>query len=178
MSITIYTADGRTKQFKIDKLLRAAVTEWLGYPAVKFYTTENGEDETNTFSPDDVVFAIPYIPDKSLDADIIEASRTGKIDEVEDLISRCADVNARNEDMNTPLHFASGEGHITVIDMLLKNGADINITNNDMYSPLHFASYEEVIDMLLKNGADVDTTNNDVDTLMNDVIFQGHDTHV
>ena len=156
MSITIYTADGQTKQFKIDKSLRTLVTEWLGYPAVKFYTTENGEDETNTFSPDDVVFAIPYTPDDSLDGAIFQACKDGNTEEVADLISQCADVNATDEDMDTPLHCASYNGHDKIVDILLKNGADVNATNPYMNTPLFWASYnghDSVIDILLKNGA-------------------------
>jgi len=140
MSLTIYTLDGQNKLFPNDKSLRKAVTEWLGYPAVKFYTTENGEDETNTFSPDDVVFALPYIPDKSLDDDIIKASRKGNTEEVEDLISRCADVNATNENLNTPLHYASLFGYHQVATILLNNGADINAKNDQMKTPLHNAA--------------------------------------
>ena len=156
MNLTVYTADGQNKLFKIDKFLRAAVTEWLGYPAVKFYTTENGEDETNTFSPDDVVFAIPYTPDKSLDADIFEACKKGNFEKVNDLISGCADVNATNEKLNTPLHYASLFGDDSVVDILLTNGANVNATNKNMETPLHIASVrglDSVVDILLKNDA-------------------------
>ena len=138
MSLTIYTLDGQNKLFPNDKSLRKAVTEWLGYPAVKFYTTENGEDETNTFSPDDVVFALPYIPDKSLDDDIIKASRKGNTEEVEDLISRCADINAKNDQMKTPLHNAASIGKYlhnaasirkySICVLLMSNGARIENT--------------------------------------------------
>ena len=171
MSITIYTADGRTKQFKIDKFLRKAVTEWLGYPAVKFYTTENGEDETNTFSPDDVVFAIPYTPDKSLDDDIFKACKKGDVEKVEDLISRCADVNATNENLNTPLHYASLFGHRQVVTILLNNGADINAKNDQMKTPLHNAAsigkylhnaasirQYSICALLMSNGARIENT--------------------
>ena len=156
MNITFYTADGRTKQFLIDKSLRKAVTEWIGYPAVKLYTTENGEDETNTFSPDDVVFALPYTPDKNLDPDIIKACKEGNAEEVKDLISRCADVNARDFMNSTPLHLASLTEHSSIVDMLLKSGANVNATDQWNVTPLRFASFvghDSVVDILLKNGA-------------------------
>ena len=181
MSITIYTLDGQTKQFKIDKSLRTLVTEWLGYPAVKFYTTENGEDATNTFSPGDVVFAIPYTPDKSLDDDIFKACCKGNAEEVADLISRCANVNATNEYMTTPLHLVSSEGHDPIVDILLKNGANINATNKYMRTPLHNASSEghnSIVDILLKNGADVHATNKNMETPLHIVSLFGDDSIV
>ena len=181
MSITAYTADGQNKLFKIDKFLRAAVTEWLGYPAVKFYTTENGEDETNTFSPDDVVFAIPYTPDKSLDRAIFKACKKGNFEEVKDLISRCADVNATNEHNDTPIHWGSAYGHDSVVDMLLKNGADVNASNEQTDTPLHWASihgHDSVVDILLKNGADVNASNEPMDTPINLASIYGHDSVV
>ena len=160
MSLTIYTLDGQNKLFPNDKSLRKAVTEWLGYPAVKFYTTENGEDEINTFSPDDVVFALPYIPDKSLNDAIFKACEEGNAKEVNALISQCADVNATNEHNDTPIHWGSAYGHDSVVDMLLKNGADVNASNEPMDTPINLASihgHDSVVEMLLKNGAIDDT---------------------
>jgi len=156
MSINVYTPDGQNKIFEFGDFSRKVVAEWLGYPAVKFYTTENGEDELTTILPDTTVFAIPYIPDKSLDADITKACEDGNIDEVMDLISRCADVNAKCRYLSTPLHWASLNGHALVVDILLKNGADVNATNSFTQTPLMFASNNEtdlVETMLAENGA-------------------------
>jgi ankyrin repeat protein len=97
-----------------------------------------------------------YAPDDSLDADIIEVCIYGNVEEVEDLISRCADVNATDKNRNTPLHIASLNGHASVVDMLLKNGANVNATNKNMETPLHIASVrglDSVVDILLKNDA-------------------------
>ena len=151
MSITIYTLDGQTKLFPIDKFLRKAVTEWLGYPAVKFYTTENGEDETNTFLPDTIVFAIPYIPDDSRGADMFKACEQGDVKEVNKLISQCANVNVRDNDMYTPLHYVTSKGYDTIVDILLKNGADIDVQNNDGDSPYDYAEdggFHTIVNML------------------------------
>ncbi len=181
MNLTFYTSDGRTKQFPNDKFLRQAVTEWLGYPAVKFYTTKNGEGEINTFSPDDVVFALPYTPDKSLGPDIFKACGKGYVEEVNDLISRCANVNATDELMYTPLHFASFKGHDSVVDILLKNGADVNATNKNMNTPLYYASlkgHDSVVEMLLKNGAGVNATTINMYTPLHGASFKGYDSIV
>ena len=156
MSITIYTADGQNKIYDFGDFSRKVVAEWLGYPGVKFYNIENGEDELTTILPDTTVFAIPFTPDKSLDDDILKASEDGNIDEVNDLISRRADVNAKDEYMYTPLHFASLRGHASVVDILLKNGANVNAITESMYTPRHWASLNKhfsVVAILLKNGA-------------------------
>ncbi|KAJ9605741.1 hypothetical protein H2200_009590 [Cladophialophora chaetospira] len=68
------------------------------------------------------------------------------------------DVNARRQDMNTPLHIAASYGDDTVLDLLLGTGrADINATNNNEETPLYFAAAynkENAVRKLLRVGAD------------------------
>lgn len=159
MSISVYTLDGKNKRFVIDEYTRNEVTNWLGYPAVKFYTTENGEDETNTFYPDTSVFAIPFTHNKSLDRDIICASLVGNSEEVQFLISKYADVNAsyvflkntchdgtiRDGSLGTitgisyctPLFMACATGNNVIVDILLKAGANVNNGVNITHIALH-----------------------------------------
>jgi len=60
-----------------------------------------------------------------------------EIEVVKFLVSKGADVNAKNKDDNTPLHLAaSWNGHIEVIEFLVSKGADISVTNVAGYSPL------------------------------------------
>ena len=43
-----------------------------------------------------------------------------------------ADANAKNNDGETPLHYAASEGHIEVVKALVvEYGADANAKNND-----------------------------------------------
>ncbi len=51
-----------------------------------------------------------------------------------------ADINDRNHDDDTPLHFASSFGNRLVALLLLKLGADINARNKDENTLLHFAT--------------------------------------
>jgi ankyrin repeat protein len=50
------------------------------------------------------------------------------------LIKRGADVNARNNYMNTPLHLAKTND---IAKLLIKNGADLNAKNRKMNRPLY-----------------------------------------
>lgn len=71
---------------------------------------------------------------------------------VEALISRGANVNAKDNSLFTPLHWAATEGHGDVISLLLKNNADVNATNKEGKTPLHLAAEKgnsEIVGLLL-----------------------------
>lgn len=60
-------------------------------------------------------------------------------DVVEYLLSRGADVNARDDNAATPLHVAAWKGHAEVAEMLLAKGADVNSKESDGATPLRLA---------------------------------------
>ena len=70
-----------------------------------------------------------------------------------------ADLNARGEYDNTPLHLAAWRTKDpSVVAVLLKAGADLAAQNEGKFTPLHAAAVNEnsaVIRMLLKAGADL-----------------------
>ena len=53
------------------------------------------------------------------------------------LLEKGADVNAKNNDGWTPLHWASENGHEAIVSLLLEKGADVNAKDNDGETPLH-----------------------------------------
>jgi len=46
-------------------------------------------------------------------------------------VSHGADVNSKNMEFYTPLHYSSDKGHFVVVEYLVKHGADINSMTND-----------------------------------------------
>ena len=53
------------------------------------------------------------------------------------LLEKGADVNAKDNDGETPLHWASENGHEAIVSLLLEKGADVNAKDNDGETPLH-----------------------------------------
>ena len=77
------------------------------------------------------------------------------------LLEHGADVNAKNDDGNTPLLFAD---QLEIVKILIEHGADVNVKNNNGDTPLFFANQFEIVKILIKHGADVNAKNNDGNT--------------
>lgn len=78
------------------------------------------------------------------------------------LIKNGADVNAEDENGNTPLHVTAKADNVKIAEVSNKNGADINIPNHYQQTPLYMAvdrSREKMAEYLIKNGADVNVLN-------------------
>ncbi|MCL7390365.1 MAG: ankyrin repeat domain-containing protein [Thaumarchaeota archaeon] len=100
----------------------------------------------------------------SLNEDLIDAAERGYLEEVRRLLDKGADVNARNDWWETPLHHAANGGHLSVVKLLVERGADINARDINGWTPLHYAAqngYLDVIEFLVEKGADVDAKNKD-----------------
>ena len=63
---------------------------------------------------------------KAPDISIHDAAGDENIESVKNLLVAGADVNAKNEDGDTPLHRASVKGRKKIIELLLAKGADVN----------------------------------------------------
>lgn len=74
------------------------------------------------------------------------------------LLTKHADVNARNEKSETPLHWAATFGHKDVAELLLANRADVNARNSSGTTPLNKAAFQDhkaVVELLLANKAEI-----------------------
>ena len=103
-----------------------------------------------------------------MDTPLIVASRNSRgenVSLVQILLSKDADVNARNNTGATSLYMASAYGNIEVARLLLDNGADIDLFTTDNRTPIAIAadgeycsdSSLEMVKFLLSRGADLDT---------------------
>lgn len=84
------------------------------------------------------------------------------------------DVNARQKDGKTLLHYAANRGHLDVAALLLQKGAHIDSQDNDGKTPLHEAmaySRFPVARLLLEKGANVNLKDNDGDTPLISIVY-------
>lgn len=97
------------------------------------------------------------------DSPLFVAVKKGDKAEVEALLAKGADVNAKNDEYGwTPLHSAAYAGKKDIAELLLSRGADVNAKNKfkNEYgvTPLHIAAnagHKDIVELLLAKGADV-----------------------
>jgi len=110
-------------------------------------------------------------------AEIHDAAKKGDIERVEALLAETPEqVNAKDENDETPLHLAVRRGYNEVIGLLLAQGADVNAKNEAGVTPLHTAvqeGYKEVVRLLVAKGADVNAKTNKGDTPLYEAVRQG-----
>ncbi|MDQ7839347.1 MAG: ankyrin repeat domain-containing protein [Thermodesulfobacteriota bacterium] len=102
------------------------------------------------------------------------ASDVGHKEITELLISKGADVNAKDEDGNTPLHEAISKGHKEIVELLISKGADVNAEDEDGNTPLHEAIMmvdTEIVEILISKGADVNAKDEDGNTPLHEAII-------
>lgn len=88
--------------------------------------------------------------------ELSQAVESGEVEEVERLLPRAADLNARNRHGTTMLMNAARGGHAQVVRLLLEHGADPNVTRNDKFTALALAAFfghTETVKTLLEFGA-------------------------
>lgn len=78
------------------------------------------------------------------------------------LLSAKAEVDAKDENGETPLHWAAGCGLKPTAELLVEHGANVNARDSIGNTPLHFAvlaGRTELVDFLLTKGADPNIPN-------------------
>jgi ankyrin repeat protein len=99
-------------------------------------------------------------------ADIFTVAGSGTVAQVQQAIKAGADVNARDEDGETPLMYAAGYNtNPDVLSVLIKAGADLNARDYEGETPLMFAAENntnpDVLSVLIEAGVDVNARDKD-----------------
>lgn len=76
--------------------------------------------------------------------DLIDGIKKQDLGTVEKLLQNGENVNAQNEQGNTPLHYAVALNNADIAELLLSYGADMNIENAKGWSPLKIAQKKDV----------------------------------
>lgn len=91
--------------------------------------------------------------------EIIIAATSGNLDKVKELLeAEPQQVNVKDADGRTPLHWACRGVHFEVVKYLADKGADVNVKDNNGTAPLHSLAVRghiEAIELLIRKGADV-----------------------
>jgi ankyrin repeat protein len=103
---------------------------------------------------------------KAPDISIHDAAREGNIEAVKQHIAAGTDVNEKDGNGWSPLHYAThyayeaGNNHEDIAKMLIAKGADVNLQRSSGMAPLHNAAnhgLNEVVKLLIEKGANVNS---------------------
>jgi hypothetical protein len=88
--------------------------------------------------------------------DLWRVAETDDVDELERVLPRIGDVNARNKHGMTALMRAAYHGHVRMARALLEHGADPNLARDDKFTALALAAFfghTETVRILIDHGA-------------------------
>jgi len=92
-----------------------------------------------------------------INSDLLEAAKAGSTAKVEQLLSKGANVNAKDEDGSTALIAAAREGHTKTLKVLIEAGANVKTKDNGGITALMIAAvfgHTETVKALINAGAD------------------------
>jgi ankyrin len=96
---------------------------------------------------------------------LLEAAKCGQVDAVLSLLQHGIDVNTKDGNGFTALHWATFHRHTDIVKLLLEHGSSVNATEKwEGLTPLHLAAakgFTNIVSLLLEYGANVNTVDKD-----------------
>jgi ankyrin repeat protein len=93
---------------------------------------------------------------------LLRATERGDIEQMQGLLAKRVEVNARNAQGWTSLHVAAAGGDIAVVELLLRHGADVNAQSHMGATPLDnaitYSQNRAVVALLEARGAEGNTS--------------------
>ncbi|XP_049945581.1 ankyrin-3-like isoform X1 [Schistocerca serialis cubense] len=108
---------------------------------------------------------------------LIAAAKEGSVSKVRTLLVVGADVEAKDENQQNPLHWAAARGHVEVARRLLEDEADVNARDRWQNTPLHQAAWNghaPVVRLLAASFANHDASDESGNTPLHDAARRGH----
>ncbi|CAG8610658.1 13236_t:CDS:2 [Acaulospora morrowiae] len=91
--------------------------------------------------------------------DIFAHVKQGEYNEVSKILdSGEVDINAKDDQGLSPLHWACDRGHLEIVKLLIERGANVNLLTSEDETPLHYACLSENIECaryLYRNNVDI-----------------------
>ena len=110
--------------------------------------------------------------------ELLKYSKKGDKEKVLEILNNPnININYRNENGWSALHYACDEGNLKIVEILIKANIDINLKNNDKKTSLHisaFRGYFDITKLLIENGADLNALDNEKNLPIHLCASNGH----
>ena len=94
---------------------------------------------------------VPIPPDPpNPNKELLDAARRGELDKLKELLDGGANVNYKDENLMTPIMFATASDHLDIVQELLDRGADVTSVDMNGATALHLAGYLGHVEILKK----------------------------
>ncbi|BDG76743.1 ankyrin repeat domain-containing protein [Wolbachia pipientis] len=114
-------------------------------------TVSNSKCIVSTCKSEDIVVEFNREKEQTqLDKELSDAVQSNSFSKVKSLVSRGANINAKDNDGNTLLHNAAREDRLDAVKCLIDNGANINVKNNRNLTPLQVVGSNSNIERVLR----------------------------
>jgi ankyrin repeat protein len=113
-------------------------------------------------------------------AALLDAIIWRNVQAVEQAITNGADVNAKNNYGETPLHKAASLDSSETVELLIQKGAEVDAKDDGGATPLHRAvlwESPEVVKLLIRKGADVNAKDKHGETPLDKTVLSVSESH-